>query len=98
MVSILTLVLVSSGIFNIIFNSGVIGDFKKEQMSIPILVLLNIKAVLSLNLILLNLRFTFIKFQIYCMILNSIAEVSKLWSAMNIYKLNFIGTQSHPFI
>ena len=84
------MVLISFRIFNIIFNSGAIcGLKKKEQTTVPPLVQLNMKSILSPDLML-NLRFPFIPFQIYCMSINSTAETSKLWLVTSVYKLNFI--------
>lgn len=96
--SILTVVLISFRIFNIIFNSRAICGLKnKEQTTVPPLVQLNMKSILSPDLML-NLRFPFIPFQIYCMSINSTAETSKLWLVTSVYKLNFIWDESQPFI
>ena len=62
---------------------------KKEQTTVPPLTQLNMKSTLSPDLML-NLRFPFIQFQIYCMSINSTAETSKLWLVTSVYKLNFM--------
>lgn len=96
--SILTVVLISFRIFNIIFNSGAIcGLKKKEQTTVPPLAQLNKKSIISADLML-NLRFPFIQFQIYCMSINSTAETSKLWLVTSVYKLDCIWDESQPFI
>ena len=83
--------LISFRIFNIIFNSEVICGLKKkkEQTTVPPLAQLNMKSTLSPDLML-NLRFPFIQFQLYCMSINSTAETSKLWLVTSVYKLNFM--------
>lgn len=70
---------------------------KRNKQTVPPLVQLNMKSIISPDLML-NLRFPFIQLQIYCMSINSTAETSKLWLVTSVYKLDFILYESQPFI
>lgn len=92
--SILTLALISVGILNIVFYSRKIC----KKKDIPPLVLLNIKSILSpdLMLILIFIHLVSKTLNAYCTQLQRSANYSLPFTST--CKVYFIETQSHPFI